>query len=136
MDDINALATPSNRLTEYDHKRMLFEAHVHKHSNQNLPIGTIYEELNKHQKRLVLGLLKFSDKLNVRQMAYLQYAIRDRVNALYPNWRNLHWNPDSLYRKEFLVMPTAASLQHLNEMKIMPKKKVTSTIIGSRKKAA
>lgn len=107
---------------------------MHKHSNQNNPIGTIHEELDKHQKRLVLGLLKFSDKLNARQLAYLQYAVRERVNAVYPNWRNLHWNPDSLYRKEFMVMPFVNSLLHLNEIKVMPKKKVTSAIIASRKK--
>lgn len=78
---------------------MLFEAHVHRHSNENLPIGTIHEELDKHQRRLVLALLKHSDKLKVKQMAYLNYAVRLKLNALYPNWKNLHFNPESPMKK-------------------------------------
>jgi len=43
--------------------------------------------------------LKFSDKLNVRQMTYLQYALRLKLNSLYPSWKNLHFNNDSPLRK-------------------------------------
>lgn len=113
---------------------MLFEAHVNKNSNRNDPVGTIHEELNKHQKRLVLSLLKFSDKLTVRQMMYLQYSLRSKLNAIYPNWRNLHFNRDSPYRRDFFLIPNLSSLRHLNDLKIAPKKKVTTAIIGSRKK--
>ena len=82
----------------------------------------------------MLSLLNFSDKLNVRQMTYLQYALRSKLNATYPNWRNLHFNRDSQYRKEFFLIPNLSSLRHSNDLKIVLKKKVTTAIIATRKK--
>jgi hypothetical protein len=41
IEEINSLASP-NKLNSYEHKKMIFEAHVHKHSNLNEHVGTIY----------------------------------------------------------------------------------------------
>jgi hypothetical protein len=67
-------------------------------------------------------------------MSYLQYALRRKINALYPSWENMHFIPQSPLRKEFVIMPNITSIQHLYDLKLLPQKTVVDMISATRPK--
>lgn len=107
---------------------MLFDIHVHKNVNPSAPNATIHEELDKHQKNIVKTLLQYTDSLNSRQLLYLNYAIRQRIESTLPNWDNLHFNPDSPSRRDLQLMPTILGHKDVSEVKTIQKKRVIAAI--------
>jgi hypothetical protein len=46
----------------------------------------------------------------------------------------MHFVPESPLRKEFILMPNMTSLQHLYDLKLLPKKMVVDLISATRPK--
>ena len=115
-------------MSAWKHKKMLFDVHVHKNINPSAPNATIYEELDKHQKNIVKAILHYTDSLNSRQMLYLNYAIRQKISGVLPNWDNIHLNPESPSRRDLQLIPTISGQKDLFEVKTIQKKRVIEAI--------
>ena len=90
---------------------------VQKTVSQGKTSNTIYEQLDKQEKRMVALILECTDQLNPRQMLYLNYVIRKKIASIYPNWDNLHFSPNSPYLREFSMMPTMKNAKNLNDLR-------------------
>ena len=123
-------------MKRFDYDKMLFDVHVHRSTSQGAVIGTIFEELNPQQKSILKILLDYTSRLNSRQLLYLNYAVRQKINSTFPNWENIHLSPDSPYRRDLQVMPTVSAAQDLWELKAIDKKKVMPVITKVQEEAA
>ena len=122
-------------MESWRHKKMLFDLHVLANANPGAPNSTIYEELDKHQKKIVKTLLNYTDGLNSRQLLYLHYAIREKIATTMPSWDNLHLNPDSSSRRDMQVLPTLSALKDIYEVKTIQKKRVIAAIMKVQEEA-
>jgi hypothetical protein len=73
-------------------------------------------------------LTQFTGRLNVRQLAYLNLKLRQKINSQIPYWDNLHLNNDSPSKRDILVLPTLNRAALIYEIKSLPKKNVSKTI--------
>lgn len=116
IDDINKLKSKGRCSTDSVNK-LSFVINVQKSVGRTKKETTIYEPLQSHHKRIVSELLYNIDQLNSRQILYLQYVLRKKLSVIYPHWENLHFNPDSPYLRDFLIMPLLKNVQNLYELK-------------------
>ena len=132
VDSINALKSNQKAINERSFHRFEFEYMVHsQNAHAGLP-STVLDQLTAHERKVSHTITSFADTLNIRQLLYLNFALRNRINNEYPNWKKLHLTPECPFKVEMEVLPSLTAASRVPQLRALKKVKVMKAAIKAK----